>query len=197
MRCKRGDEHFNIVYQPPVSENGIPVPSLFLSASKHDAPLLMSDTVSNSKLALRSRFSERFDHPANLSEWININGSEREYFYIICKDVRRTALRKRYYLSVFKPGRSGGNLEEQEYVTGCQHREDHDQPDTHMLFSLIKPHKPKFLEEVEASGDDNQSHLIPTKDKISEEGKVYSHCEGFKATIAACLQLKAQDLSFI
>ena len=110
-------------------------------------------------------------------------------------------------------------MEEQEYVTGCQLREDHDQPDTHMLFSLIEPRKPKFLEEVEASGDDDQSHLTPTKglqekvtveggrsdmtpnetpkDKISEEGKVYLYCEGFKATIAVCLRLKAQDLSFI
>jgi hypothetical protein len=139
----QGDEHFNIVYQPPVSENGIAVPSLYLSASKQDAPLLMKDTVSNSKLALRSRSTENFKRPGNLSDWANV--SEREFFYIVCKDIRRTVLRKRHYLCVFKPSSKDGQdgLEEQEYVTGCKHREDHDLPDTHMLFSLVKPRKGK------------------------------------------------------
>ena len=130
----------------------------------------MKDTVSNSKLALRSRFTEHFEQPANLSDWIN--GSGREFFYIICKEVRRTVLGKRYYLCVFKPSAHG--LEEREYVTGCKLREDRDNPDTHMLFSLVKPRKPKpHADEDETSGDDDQSDLTPTegpKDKISEEG---------------------------
>lgn len=131
----------------------------------------MKDTVSNSKLALRSRFTEKHERPVNLSDWIN--GSEREFFYIICKDIRRTVLRKRHYLCVFKPSSRDG-LDEREYVTGCRFREDHDQPDTHMLFSLIKPRKPKLcLDEEETSGDDDQSDLTPTEgptDEISEGG---------------------------
>ena len=190
MRYRQGEEYFNIVYQPPVSEDGIAVPSLYLSASRQGAPLLMKDTVSNSKLALRSRRSTD-EQPANLSHWV---GGSGEFFYIICKDIRRTIRWKQHYLCVFKPSSKNG-LEDQEYVTGCKLREDHDLPDTHMLFSLVKPRKGKPCPdedegEGEASGDEYQSDLTPTegpqnlkisdqsgltpsempKDKISEEG---------------------------
>ena len=124
----------------------------------------MRDTVSKSKLALRSTSTERFERPENLSDWIS--GVGREFFYIICKEVRKTVGGKRYYLCVFKPSADG--LEEQEYVTGCKLREDRDNPDTHMLFSLIKPRKPK------PHPDDNEFVLTPTegpKDKIVEEGQ--------------------------
>ena len=166
IRCKQGKDYFNIVYQPPVSEDGIAVPSLYLSASMHGAPLLMKDTISNSKLALRSRrLTDK--QPANLSHWVDGSG---EFFYIICKDIRRTILRKQHYLCVFKPSSKDG-LEDQEYVTGCKLRETHDLPDTHiMLFSLVKPRKGKPCPdrdegegEGEASGDEYQSDLTPTK----------------------------------
>lgn len=198
MRYRQGDEHFNIVYQPPVSEHGITVPSLYLSASKRDVPLLMKDTVSNSKLALRSRSTD--EQPVNLSHWVGGSEIESKFFYIICKDIRRTIRWKRHYLCVFKPSSKDG-LEEQEYVTGCKLREDHDLPDTHMLFSLVKPRTGKPCpdeeeEEVEISGDDYQSDLTPIqgtqnlkisdqsdltpsempKDKISEEGTIIIFC---------------------
>ena len=192
MHYKQGDKrNFIIVYQPPVSEDGIKVPPLYLSASRQGAPLLMKNTVSNSKLALRSADKQ----PANLSHWVDGSG---KFFYIICKDIRRTILRKRHYLCVFKPSSKDG-LKDQEYVTGCKLREDHDQPDTHiMLFSLVKPRKGKPCPdrdegEGEASGDEHQSDLTPTeepqnvkinnrsglptpsempKDKISEKGTI-------------------------
>ena len=163
MRHKQGEEYFNIVYQPPVSDDGIAVPSLYLSASMHGAPLLMKDTASNSKLALRSpRLTDK--QPANLSQWVDGSG---EFFYIICKDIQRTIRWKQHYLCVFKPSSKDG-LEDQEYVTGCKLRED---PNTHnMLFSLVKPRKGKPCPdedegegEGEASGDEYQSDLTPTK----------------------------------
>ena len=130
----------------------------------------MKDTVSKSKLALRSRFTEKYEQPANLLDWIS--GSGKEFFYIVCKEVRRNVSGKRYYLCVFKPSTHG--LEEQEYITGCKLREDRDNPETHMLFSLIKPRKPKsHPDEDEASEDDNQSDLTPTEgpnDKTAEGG---------------------------
>ena len=169
MRYRQGDEHFIIVYQPPVSEDGIAVPSLYLSASRQGAPLLMKDTVSNSKLALRSRRSTD-EQPVNLSHWV---GGSGEFFYIICKDIRRTIRWKQHYLCVFKPSSKDG-LEDQEYVTGCKLREDHDLPNTHMLFSLVKLRKGKPCPdedegegegegEGEALGDEYQSDLTPTE----------------------------------
>ena len=120
----------------------------------------MRDTVSNSDLTLRSRFVEHFEQPAKLSEWV----SGGEYFYVICPE-RSTIRRKRRYLCVFKP--SAGGLEETEYITGCKPRKDRDKPDTHMLFSLIKPRKAKLHpEENEALGTEDQS---ANKDKISNE----------------------------
>ena len=188
MHYKQGDKrNFIIVYQPPVSEDGIKVPPLYLSASRQGAPLLMKNTVSNSKLALRSADKQ----PANLSHWVDGSG---KFFYIICKDIQRTIHRKRHYLCVFKPSSKDG-LEDQEYVTGCKLREAHDLPDTHMLFSLVKPRKGKPCPdedegegegegeregeregegegeggegegegEGEASGDEHQSDLTPTE----------------------------------
>ena len=167
VRCERDEEYFNIVYQPPVTENGIAVPSLFLSASNKDEPLLMKDTVSNSKLALRSRRTEHFERPAKLSNWVS--GTGREFFYILCTEAPRTALRRRRYLCVFKPSADG--LEETDYITGCKPRNHHDRPDTHMLFSLIKPRKPTpHQNENEASRNDDRPDLTPSEDKISEEG---------------------------
>ena len=170
VRCEQGDEHFNIVYQPPVTENSIPVPSLFLSASKQDASLLMKDTVDNSKLALRSRYTEHFERPAKLSNWVS--GTGKEFFYIICTEAPKMALCKRRYLCVFKPSANG--LEETDYITGCKPRRHHEKPHTHMLFFLIKPNKPSpHLNENEALGNNDRPDLTPIemrKDKISEEG---------------------------
>jgi hypothetical protein len=137
----------------------------------------MKDTVSNSKLALCSTSTANFEQPANFIDWIS--GAGGDFFYIICKDIPRTLAAvvgyKQHYLCVFKPN-SKDDLEEQEHVTGCKLRQDCDQPETHMLFSLIKPHNPKpYPDEEEASGDEYQSTLSLTKgpqDKSSKEGTI-------------------------
>ena len=158
IRCDQpGDEHFRIVYEPSLTpESGgaaVRSPSLFLCTSKRDVPQSMRDTVSNSDLALRSRSIDHFERPAKLSEWL----TGWEFFYIICPE-RSTWRRKRRYLCVFKP--SAESLEEQEYVTGCKSRKNHNKPDTHMLFSLVKP---------EAMGIEDPSDLITNNDNISKE----------------------------
>ena len=162
VRCEQQKEYFKIVYQPPVTENGNPgpVPSLFLSASNDDKPLLMKNTVNKSKLALRSRDAEHFDpdHPAKLSSWVS--GTGKEFCYICCTEVpKKKRNRRRRYLCIFKPRADG--LEETDYITGCKSRKDHDKPDKmkHMLFSLIKSCKTTNQDESKAS-----------KDKISEGG---------------------------
>lgn len=123
----------------------------------------MKDTVSNSKLALRSRCIEHFEHPAKLSEWVS--GSEREFFYIICPE-RSTIRHKRRYLCVFKSS-ADGREESADYVTGCKPRKNRDKPDTYMLFSLIKPRK--ATSHLETLGIEDQSDLTTSKGKISNE----------------------------
>ena len=127
----------------------------------------MRDTVSNSDLALRSRSVDHFEQPAKLSEWV----SGGEFFYIICPE-RSTLRHKRRYLCVFKTSADG--LEEQEYVTGCKSRKNHNKPDTHMLFSLVKPRKAKpHPAEDEALGIEDPSDLFANNDNISKEKGEY------------------------
>ena len=163
IRSDQGDEHFSIIYEPPVSpENpatmGV-VPSLFLCTgkSKQDRPLMMKDTVRKSQMALRSRTTEYFQQPAKLTEWVSGNDA----FYIICQDRSITHLMRRY-LSVYKPNARG--LESPDYITGCKPRNDHDKPNTHMLFRLIKPTKSIEQNQTESEGPEDKNG--------SEEGKL-------------------------
>ena len=136
-------------------------PSLFLCTSKRDVPQLMRHTVSNSDLALRSRDIEHFERPAKLSEWV----SGGNFSYIICPE-RSMIRHKRRYLCVFKPNPDATGLEEQEYVTGCKPRKYCNKPDTHMLFSLVKPRKA-----VKSHSEDNEDpsdlQLTASKGKTS------------------------------
>ena len=184
IRSDQGDEHFSIIYEPPVSLGssatmGV-VPSLFLCTgkSKQDEPLMMKDTVSNSQMALRSRTIEHYQKPAKLKEWV----SGEDAFYIICQDRSVTHLTRRY-LCVYKPNARG--LESPDYITGCKPRKDRDKPDTHMLFRLIKPSKVRHCpEEIEVSIEQDETEReVPDKTESerpeikngSEKGKLKYH----------------------
>ena len=193
VRCDEGDDHFNIVYEAPVSleddekrkfeaavgplQNKRPIP-MYLCAlvnwrgrSQPNEPLKMrmNGMASNSRLAIHSRKSKRFQ-PEKLTEWVN----ENEIFFINCQErsVKRP-LDKSSYLCIYKSRETGA------FVTGCRPNIKSDKDDRFMLFRLIKPKQKRLNDSEETDGDDGQKgnyclHAIIRR--IDTSITLISHC---------------------
>ena len=150
VRCDEGDNHFHIVYEPPMSfdyhgsrtkfiqkigdPDLRPVIPRYLCAevnwqgkSKHRRPLRMSHDgqSTNSRLAIHCR-KNSFHHPHDLTEWVN----EKEIFFINCQE-RSVTAPVSSYLCAYATGR-----------TGCKPTfHSHDEKNKFMLFRLLSPVK--------------------------------------------------------
>ena len=167
VRCEEEDNHFNIVYEAPITFERNedkdkfkkkvgdlkhkPAIPMYLCASvnwrgrnKRNQQLKMrlDGKSSNSRLAIHSRRTTHF-HPADLTEWVN----EKEVFFINCQERSMTTPRSSY-LCVYNYGH-----------TGCKPTvKSHDDKKKFMLFRLIKP-KQAATKEEQMSDDKGTTYI--------------------------------------